>query len=520
VAVVGAGFGGIAATIELKKHGYTNITVFEAASEIGGTWHFNDYPGAACDVPSHLYSYSFAQRATWSRLCSPQEEILDYLRQTADDFGVTDHVRTGVKVTACRFDDETCSWTLEIAGPQGDARVEADAIVLATGQLNQPAIPAIEGLETFEGRSFHSARWDHSYELTGKRVAVVGTGASAVQFVPEIVDRVAHLDVFQRSGNWILPRKHAPYPRAVQAAFRRVPGLRGAWRKLLFWYMEYLTALVRHPRTLGLLGRFQSSLFMRAQLKDPAVRHKAWPDYTYGCKRVLFSSTWLPALQRPNTSLISDRIVAVTPTGPQTADGTVHETDVMIWATGFRTTEFMFPMEVTGTRGRSLRDAWTTGARAHLGITVSGFPSLFIMYGPNTNTSGGSIIFFLEAQAAYLRMALDVIPMPGCAIDVRSDVEEASTSLVQERFAGTAWTHCDSWYRDEGGRVVANWPDYMRTYVRRTSTFDPTEYAVIMTSGSAATADIARAARPGVVLHNAADRQNFAELRQVGPDVQ
>ena len=482
--VVGAGFGGIAAAVELREHGFTDVTVLEAAAEIGGTWHHNDYPGAACDVPSHFYSYSYAQRSDWTRFCSPQREILDYLRDTADRFGVRDHVVTGTSVTACRWDGTTRRWTVSAIGPDGEAvDYEADAVVLATGQLNQPAYPPIPDRDSFAGHAFHSARWDHDVDLTGKRVAVIGTGASAVQFVPELAEEAGHLTVFQRTGNWFLPRQHKDYPSWLVTAFRSVPPARRAYRAVLFVYLEFLTAMIRHPRALGWIGRLWSTLFMRMQLRDPEVRRKVWPRYTFGCKRVLFSSAFLPALQRTNVDLVTESITRMTPAGPQTADGTVHEVDCIVYGTGFKTVDFMFPMEVTGVGGESLEDAWAGGARAHLGITVPGFPSLFVMYGPNTNTSGGSIIFFLEKQAAYIRQAVELMQRQRAALDLRPEVYRRSDEAVQARFGGTAWLSCDSWYRTESGRIVTNWPGYMREYAAATRRVDPDEFVLLGEGG-------------------------------------
>jgi cation diffusion facilitator CzcD-associated flavoprotein CzcO len=314
----------------------------------------------------------------------------------------------------------------------------------------------------------------------------VGTGASAVQVVPELVDRVERLVVFQRTGNWFLPRRNRPYPRALKAIFQHVPGVQRARRAFWTHAIEGLTAMIRHPATLGRLGALRSAAFMRLQLRDPEVRGRTWPDYAFGCKRVLFSSHFLPALQRPNVDLVTDPIAGLCEDGVVTADGTRHAVDVVIWATGFRTTDFMFPMEVTGARGRSLRDVWSQGAHAHLGMTVPGFPSLFVMYGPNTNTSGGSILVYLEAQAAYLRQALErVRDTAAAAIAVRPEVEAASDRELQARFPGTAWTRCDSWYRDEGGRIVTNWPGYMREYVARTRELDPAEFELIAAPGDA-----------------------------------
>jgi cation diffusion facilitator CzcD-associated flavoprotein CzcO len=475
VLIVGAGFGGIAAAIELKRHGITDVTILERAPRLGGTWHYNSYPGAACDVPSHLYSFSFAQRRDWSRLCSPQAEIHDYLHSVVHEHDVERHVRYEQTVDSCTWDAEQARWT--VATRNGEAH-EADALVLATGQLHQPAYPPIEGIESFAGHSFHSAEWDHGYPLAGKRVAVVGTGASAVQFVPEIAEQAARLTVFQRTGNWFMPRRNRHYPRLLKAAIERVPGLQAFRRNFMFQYCELITAAIRHPKTVGRLAGLRSAAFMRWQLKDPKVRKKVWPDYTFGCKRVLFSSHFLPALQRPNVDVVTDPIARVVPEGIVTADGTRHELDCIVWGTGFKTNDFMFPMRVRGAHGGELSDAWAHGAHAHLGMTVPRFPNMFVMYGPNTNTSGGSIIFYLEAQASYIRQALAQLRARGAAaIEVRAEVEQASDRALQARFAGTAWTGCDSWYRDESGRIVANWPGYMREYFEQTRALDPREYS-------------------------------------------
>lgn len=480
VVIIGAGFGGIGACIELQAHGFEEITLLDRAPELGGTWFYNSYPGSACDVPSHLYSYSFAQRRDWSRLCSPQAEILDYLRSVARDYGVDRRLETGVEVTACEWDDERRVWSTTAA----DGRNwESEAVIVATGQLHREAYPRIEGIEEFGGHSFHSAWWDHDYDLRGRRVAVVGTGASAVQFVPEVAKEAERLHVFQRTGNWFMPRKNRVYPRVLRAAFESIPGLQELRRGFLMLYLEGLTASIRNPRTLGRLGKLRSALFMRRQLRDPEVRRKAWPDYTFGCKRVLFSSHFLPALQRPNVELVTEPIAAVTADGIRTADGAERAVDCIIWGTGFKTNDFMFPMEITGFGGRRLRDEWRDGAHAHLGMTVPGFPSLFLMYGPNTNTSGGSIVFYLERQASYIRQALQRVRDAGAAaIAVRPEVEAASDRETQERFGGTAWLECDSWYRNESGRIVANWPGYMREYAARTDRLDPDEFELIGTT--------------------------------------
>ena len=489
VVIVGAGFGGVAMAIELRAAGFDDITILDSAPELGGTWHYNDYPGAACDVPSAFYSYSFAQRGDWTRFCSPRAEIRDYLQSVAREFAVTPDVVTSTTVQSCIWDDATGEWTIAATGPDGSAvGYTADALVLATGQLNQPALPRIEGLDRFAGTAFHSARWNHDYDMAGKHVAVIGTGASAVQFVPEIVDSVGYLTVFQRTGNWFLPRQNKPYSPARMGMFQRLPLIGSLLRLGMYLYTELLTAMIRHPRTFGLLGRLWSTLFMRGQLRGGSIRRLVWPGYTFGCKRILFSSKWLPALQRDNVTVIADAIAEMTPEGPRTTDGTVHEVDCIVYGTGFRTTEFMFPMDVAGTGGRSLREAWANGPRAHLGITVPGFPSMFVMYGPNTNTSGGSIVFFLEAQARYIRQAVQLLARTDGGLNVLPDVLDASDRRTQQRFEGTAWTACDSWYRDETGRIIANWPGYMRDYAAATRSLIPAEFTLVRP-----------AARPGEV---------------------
>ena len=471
---MGAGFGGIAAAIELQRHGFEDLTILESAPELGGTWFYNDYPGAACDVPSHMYSFSFAQRRTWSRLCSPRQEILDYLREVVDDHGIRPLIRFSQAVANARFDEAGARW--QLTTDTGET-YDADAVILATGQLNRPAIPRLPGLDRFAGHSFHSARWDHDYDLAGKRVAVVGTGASAIQFVPRIAPLVRQLTVYQRTPNWLLPRRNHVYRPGLRALIRHVPGLQELRRALLFNFLEGLTLSIRHPRTFGRISAWRSVRFMRAQTPDPELRRRVWPDYTFGCKRVLFSSHYLPALSRPNVELVTEPVAEITASGISTADRIDRPADCIIWATGFRATELVAPMRVEGAGGRELADAWADGAHAHLGLTVPGFPSLFLMYGPNTNTSGGSIIFFEETQAAYIRQALAHLRDGVYAtLDVRPEVEAVGNRRLQARFAGTAWMDCHSWYQNDRGRIVANWPGYMREYLQSTQQLDPDEY--------------------------------------------
>jgi cation diffusion facilitator CzcD-associated flavoprotein CzcO len=306
---------------------------------------------------------------------------------------------------------------------------------------------------------------------------VIGTGASAVQFVPRIAPECGRLSVFQRTGNWFLPRRNRPYPELVKAAIERVPMLQSVRRRFFFEYLESVTLAIRRPQSFGRIGAARSAAFMRSQLKDPELRRRVWPDYAFGCKRILVSSDFLPALQRENVELVTEHITRLEPQGIRTADGRLHEADCLIWATGFRTNRFMVGIDIRGVGGESLHERWSSGAHAHLGMVAPGFPNMFVMYGPNTNTSGGSILVYLEAQAAYLRQALEQLRERAAgAIEVRAEVEAASDRAVQERFAGTAWLDCGSWYRDADGRIVANWPGYMREYVEQTRTLDPAQY--------------------------------------------
>jgi cation diffusion facilitator CzcD-associated flavoprotein CzcO len=478
VVIVGAGLGGIGTAIELRRHGFEDVTVLEKAPGIGGTWWYNRYPLCACDVPSQLYSFSFAQRRDWSRICSPREEILRYIHAVAREHEIESLIVADTEISACTWDEDSCLWT---ATSTDGRSFEADALVIATGQLHQPAIPRLQGSDQFGGEAFHSSRWPEGFDARGKRVAVVGTGASGIQLIPALAEKAHRLLVFQRTGNWFLPRRNRAYPPWIRAVIRFVPGLQACRRRFIYQYAEMLTRMIRHPRTLGRIGHAWSASFMRWQLKDPEVRRKAWPDYTFGCKRVLFSSHYLPALQRPNVELITEPIAKMTATGLVTADGIQRKVDAVVYATGFRTNDFMLPLEVFGRQGRRLSEAWAGAPHAHLGITVPGFPSLFLIYGPNTNTSGGSIILYEETQAAYVRQALEHVWSRGArAIEVRAEVEAASDRRLQARFQGTAWLECNSWYRERGdGRIVANWPGFMREYERVAAQLDPGEYEFV-----------------------------------------
>lgn len=477
--VIGAGFGGLAAAYELSKDGLADVTVLEKADDVGGVWRENTYPGAACDVPSNLYSYSFARKTNWGRRYAEQPDILGYIRDTADRFGLRDLVRTGVEVTSAAYDDGTATWRVTTSG--GEV-VEADVLVPAVGQLSRPALPAIPGLDLFEGPSFHSAQWRHDVDLTGKRVAVLGTGASAIQFVPRIREAARHVTVFQRSAPYVIPKPDRAYTAAHHAAFRRVPGFAAAMRQLIWEISEFFGLALTKVAPLARLIGVVASLNIKRHIKDRALRAKVTPDYPIGCKRVLFSSEWYPALARDNVSVETGAITEVTATGVRTADGSLHEADVIIYGTGFKATEFLVPMTITGRDGRDLHAQWARGARAHLGMAVPGFPNMFLIYGPNTNLGSSSIILMMEQQARYIRQITEHLARAGTgrAFEVWRSVEQAYDTEIQSRLDNGVWTTCDSWYRTASGRVTTNWPGLVREYQRRARTVAFSDYMEVL----------------------------------------
>ncbi|OBJ86167.1 flavin-containing monooxygenase [Mycobacterium asiaticum] len=467
VLVIGAGFGGLAAAYELSREGLAEVTVLEKAHDIGGVWRENTYPGAACDVPSNLYSYSFARKTDWGRRYAEQPDILGYIHDTADRFGLRKLVRTGVEVTSAQFDESTATW--RVTTSSGDV-FEADVLVPAVGQLSRPALPNIPGLDTFAGPSFHSAQWRHDVDLAGKRVAVLGTGASAIQFVPRIRQTAGHVTVFQRSAPYVVPKVDRAYTEKHHAAFAKVPGFAAAMRGAIWETTELLGLALTRVAPLARVLQALASANLKRHIKDPVLRAKLTPDYPIGCKRVLFSSDWYPALACDNVSVETDAITEVTPTGVRTADGRLHEVDVIVYGTGFKATEFLAPMTITGRDGRDLHAEWAQGARAHLGMAVPGFPNMFLIYGPNTNLGSSSIILMMEQQAGYIRQITAELARRGMgrAFEVRRDVEEAYDAAVQSRLENGVWTTCDSWYRTESGRVTTNWPGLVHEYQHRT----------------------------------------------------
>ena len=476
IAVVGAGFGGIAAVVALKQAGYHNVVVFEKGDEVGGVWRANTYPEAACDVPAPFYSYSFAPNPRWPHRFARQPAILAYLKEVADRYDVHRQIRFGCEVTAAAFDKVTGKWTVSFRA--GDA-IEVDMLVSAVGQLSRPSVPPITGLESFEGVTFHSAEWDHSIDLNGRRVAVIGTGASAIQFVPGIQPQVDHLDVFQRSAPYLLPRPDREYNAVQHKLFQRLPATLLAERGVWYGVVEGLSVAWVYSKPLKAVVRRVAYRHMRRQTATrPELFDKVWPDYPIGCKRILFSSDYLPALTQANVDLVTKKITKITPHGITTADGVEHAADVIIWGTGFRGTEFLAPMKITGIDGRDLHEQWSDGARAYYGMTVPHFPNLLIMYGPNTNTGSGSIIYFLEAQARYLRHYVDHLVACGAPITVRPEVEASFDQRVQAELADSVWSGCSSWYRDKNGRITTNWPRLGIQYHRQAS-FDAADYKVL-----------------------------------------
>jgi len=476
VAVIGTGFGGLAAVIELKRLGYDDITVLEKADDVGGVWRENTYPGAACDVPSPFYSFSFEPNPRWPRRFSRQPAILEYMREVADKYDVRRHVRFGTEVLAARFDDATGRWTVELS--TGDS-VEVDVLVSAVGQLSRPGFPDIPGRDTFAGESFHSAEWRHDVDLTGKRVAVIGTGASAIQFVPEIQPDVAHLTLFQRSAPYIIPRPDREFSERHHRVFERVPATQLAERGTWYGVVEGLSVAWVYARPLAAAIKAISKAHMKRQTRaKPGLFAKVWPDYPVGCKRILFSNDYLPALARPNVEVTTERITGITPQGVVTADGVAHEVDVIIWGTGFKATEFLAPMTITGAGGRDLHEEWADGAHAYYGMTVPGFPNLLVMYGPNTNTGGGSIIYFLEAQAKYLGQYVEHVAAAGAPVSVLAEVEKAHDERIQSKLGGSVWSQCTSWYRTAEGRITTNWPSLGIEY-KAQAKFDPADYEVV-----------------------------------------
>jgi cation diffusion facilitator CzcD-associated flavoprotein CzcO len=471
IGIIGSGFGALAVAIELRRAGHTDLRLWERADGIGGVWRDNTYPGAACDVPSPLYSFSFEPSAEWSSRYGVQPEILRYIRATADKYGITPLVQLGRHVVAAHYDEDEASWTVRF---DDDREQTVDLLVSAVGQLSQPVLPRIPGVDTFEGVSFHSARWDHDVDLAGQRVAVVGTGASAIQFVPHVAEQASELVVFQRTPSYILPKPDQRFGPVYRRVLRHAPGALKAERAGSWGLAEQFSRGLNDDSLVGKGISALAAQHLKARVKDPELRAKLTPDYPVGCKRILFANSYYPAIAQPHVRLVSHPITAVTPTGVQTGDGTVHEVDVVIYATGFDAQEFLESIDITGVGGRRLADHWVDGARAYLGIYVPGFPNLLVTYGPNTNLGGGSIVYMLEAQARHMRQAVDrLVAGSYRSVEVTPEAEQEYDRDVQGRLSHSVWAHCDSWYRHASGRITSNWPGSTHPYAQRTKVLDP-----------------------------------------------
>ncbi|MDV6011732.1 NAD(P)/FAD-dependent oxidoreductase [Haloechinothrix sp. LS1_15] len=474
VLIIGAGFGGLACALELKRAGWHDITVLEASGDLGGVWRENTYPGCGCDIPSPLYSFSFAPNPTWPMRFSLRSDIHEYMRRVAIKYGVEPHIRYHTKATGASFDRERGLWRVETN--TGEI-FEATVLVPALGQLSRPSWPDIPGRDTFRGTAFHSAEWDHGCDLTGKRVAVIGTGASAIQFVPEIQPQVGRLTVFQRSAPYIIPKPDRVYSTTHHKLFSTFPPLQAAERLLCWLFFEFVTTGLIGNRPVTKVFGALAKWHLRRQVPDPELRAKLTPDYPVGCKRGLLSEDYYPALTRPNVVLNTDRISEITAAGVRTEDGTEHEVDVIIYGTGFAATDFLAPLKVTGADGVALTEQWASGAYAYLGMAVPHFPNMFLMYGPNTNLGSGSIIYMLERQARYVRQAVEQLATSGTrALEVSHDVASTFDAEMQRRLERSAWSMCASWYRDANGRIATNWPGLVSEYHRRTKRLDPADY--------------------------------------------
>ncbi len=475
VAIVGAGFGGLGMAIRLKQEGIRDFVVLERADDLGGTWRDNSYPGCACDVPSHLYSFSFALNPNWSHIFARQREIWDYLRGCAERFEITPHIRYNHDVLGADWDDAADRWRVETsAGP-----ITARVLVAAAGPLSQPSIPKLPGLERFAGASFHSAEWDHGYDLRGKRVAVIGTGASAIQFVPRIQPKVAQLHLFQRTPPWVFGRPEHRITAAEKLLLRNAPGLQRLLRTGIYVGGELgILGLAYDQRLVTPLERI-ARRHLHTQVSDPALRRKLTPSYRLGCKRILGSNDYYPALTQPNAEVVTDSITRVRQGAIVTADGTAREIDAIIFGTGFHVTDNPMMSMIRGREGQTLAEAWRGSPQAYLGMTVPGFPNGFLLVGPNTGLGNNSIVFMIEAQIRYVIGALKAMERHDLAtVEVRREVNASFQEEVQARMPGTVWTDggCKSWYLDANGRNSTLWPDFTWRYALRTRRFDLSQY--------------------------------------------
>lgn len=481
IVIIGTGFGGLGMAIQLKKAGIESFTLLEKASNLGGTWRDNTYPGAACDVQSHLYSYSFEPKSDWTRKFGLQPEIRSYMESCASKYGLHEHIHFNQEVANAQFDKASAQWTLTTKGGE---TLTADIVISAVGQLNQPAYPSIPGADRFKGALFHSARWNHDVDLTGKSVAVIGTGASAIQFVPQIVPKVKEVKLFQRSGAWVIPKPDRPFSGFEQWLFESFPLIDRLYRTSIYWKNEVRALGFTKLGFLLEAWAWQSKRVMRKHVKDPVKRAKLTPDYKIGCKRILISNDWFPAVSQDHVDIITDGIQEITEDGLISADGTHHKVDVIIYGTGFKATDFLTPMQVTGLNGLDLNEAWKDGADAYKGLCVSGFPNLFLLYGPNTNLAHSSIIFMLESQIRYVMQCVRMLLDPGLAyMNIKAERQQHFSEQMQDALKSSVWVAgCNSWYANEAGKVINNWPGFTFTYRLLTGKLDLQDYELQPTS--------------------------------------
>ena len=465
VLIVGAGFSGLAMAIRCRQAGIGPLRVIEKSDGLGGTWHDNTYPGAACDVPSHLYSLSFAPKADWSRMYAPQPEILAYLRETAERHGLMPLIQLRTTFQGATWDEARALWHVETdRGP-----VTARAIVSGMGGLHHPAYPDIPGRESFAGPAFHTAAWDHAVDLAGKRVGVIGTGASAVQVVPELAAIASQLTLFQRTPPWIMPKNDHAIAERAKDRYRTIPFARQLERARLFWLHE-VRALLGFTKVSKLTGQAEglARRHLAKAIRDPDLRAKLTPNYRLGCKRVLISDDYYPALQRPNVTLETGSIARITPTGLVTEDGRAHDLDVIVYATGFDVTATFARMNLVGRGGLRLTEAWAGGMGAYQGITVAGFPNYFMLLGPNTGLGHNSVVSMIEVQVQHVLDCLKALRRGARAIEVRPEAQARFLDRIRTRMADSIWQAggCKSWYLDAQGRNTTLWPDSVMAYRR------------------------------------------------------
>jgi cation diffusion facilitator CzcD-associated flavoprotein CzcO len=474
VAVLGAGFGGLAVAHRLAESGVDDVALFERDAGVGGTWRANGYPGAACDVPSHLYSLSFAANPHWSRAYAGQPEILRYVEDCYDRFDVRRKVRTGVEIVAATWHEAGACWRLR---DRRGGEYEAGVLVSAVGLFTTPSIPSLPGADGFEGVQFHSARWDHDHDLTGRRVAVVGTGASAIQIVPAIAERTAHIDLYQRTAPWIVPRKDPPYTPEQQQLFATRPDEAARHRRELHDLFEERTAFFTGDPSVEAIAALSRS-YLERKVADPALRARLTPTQPFGCKRTLVSSDYYPAVQRDDVDLVTAGIERITATGVLAADGVERPADTIVWCTGFRAADYLCGIDVVGRDGTSIHDHWAGVPRAYHGMAVPGFPNLFMLYGPNTNQGGNSILLILEAQARFVASALVAMRALGASsVEVTAPAMARYAAELERDLARTVWADgCSSYFLNASGEIVTQLPRTSGWYREATRELDRADF--------------------------------------------